>query len=911
MNILIFLHSLSFLINFYLSYYIFARDTKSPLHRACSALLFCFAFWNITEVFMRNGSLSSETVTLFYRLSSFGWIGGLTVFLVFVLIFVGRQYLLKQKFFYPLIIIPPLFFIHLQWSRNPLMTIERNMHNDWINHWNNSIFNCIFDIYYIIMMGYTLYLCLSFYKKTTEPVKKKQAIFIFSTSLISISLVSLINIILPRVGVTSIPMFGDIFLLIWSFGLVYSMNKYKFLKMSPEAAADKIITTMPDCLILLDRTGNITTVNRQTLDLLGYSEDELIGSPVNTIFGKDNVTSSLFYRILESEEIKNEDLFFRNKNGTNIPISFSRSVLKDDIGDTIGIVCVARDMTEYKNVEKVLKKSRQFYRSLVETSPDIIFNISTSGRINALNPAFQKLTGWQVDQWIGKSLIAIIHPDDRPIFTAIAKRAMNGEPTPSYEMRIITYSGEYIHEEMIVTPEYTEEAISGLFGFAHNITGRKINEEQLRQLAYHDPLTGLPNRKSFYLHLTDLINQSRRTGITGAVLYIDIDNFKMINDSYGHDTGDSFLRDTSARLGECIRVSDKVYRIGGDEFIIILSYITREDDASIIAQNVQKVFLTPFNVSGNAFYVSASIGISIFPKDSDDPETLLKYADNAMYRAKDFGKNNYQFYNEEINIRAKEKLNLRNKLIEAIENEELIIYYQPIIKDNKILGAEAVLRWFHPEIGVIPPGQFIPLAEECGLIQKIGSWVLFSACRQNKKWHDMGFNDLYISVNISAKQLRSAGLITVIDSVLEKTGLDPEYLNLEITESCVLKDPEMTLKIMYELRKRGIKISIDNFGTGFSSLASIKKYPIDTLKIDRHFISDIINDPRDQAIVKATIDMARGMNLDTVIEGIETREQLNYLDNLECNIFQGFYFCKPLPGAEFEKILKKGIENPE
>ncbi len=908
MYILSFLHALSFIVNFYLSFYIFTKDPKSLLNKSCSSLLLCFSLWNFCEIFIKNPDLPFEISLLFYKISSIGFIGIVSFFAIFALAFLKKINEGNKIYLYLLIFAPSVFFITQQWLGNRLFILKKHEYYGFVGEWDPTFWSLIYLIYIFLIYGITLYLLLIHTVRSSDRTEKSQGTIILTTTLASISIIVIIGIILPLMQIYSVPPVGDLCLCIWSFGLVFSMTRYRFLEITPITAVEEIISTMPDCLILLDKEGRFSAVNKQVLDLLRYEEDELRGRPVDLIIAENRSALEISDITSANKDFSNKSIYVKTKNGKEIPVRFSKSTIYDNSGNIIGLVCIASDMTQYKEVEATLKESKKFYRTLVESSPDIIFDVSTSGIINALNPAFEITTGWPVSDWVDESFIQLLHPEDRLILSEMSRQLFAGEPTTPFELRIAAKSGEFLYEEIIIIPQYKDGDITGIIGFAHDITRRKKYEEQLRHLAYHDTLTGLPNRKSFNTQLNEHLVQVDRNGTMGAVLYVDLDNFKIINDSYGHDIGDILLQEVSKKLMGCIRKSDQAYRIGGDEFLVLLRNISHDDDSGIIAQKIIKSISDLFSINEKVFYISPSIGISVFPRDGMQPDMLLKYADDAMYRVKETGKNNYQFYNDEINSRAEARITIRNDLIKAIEEEQFDLHYQPIIKDNKIIGTEALLYWSHPHKGHIKTGDFIPIAEESGLIHKIGEWVLLKACKKNREWHDMGYSNLYISINISAKQFKEENLISLIDQTITESGLDPEFLTLEITESCIIEDVDIALDKMNQINKRGIKIAMDDFGTGFSSLSGIKSYPLNTLKIDKSFTANVVEDPRDQAIVKATIEMAKGLNLDIVAEGVETKEQLYFMALNGCSIYQGYLFCKPIPADEIELLLKTGIK---
>jgi len=435
---------------------------------------------------------------------------------------------------------------------------------------------------------------------------------------------------------------------------------------------------------------------------------------------------------------------------------------------------------------------------------------------------------------------------------------------------------------------------------------RKQAEEHIRHLAHYDELTGLANRNMFSQGLSHAIAKAQRNSMALAILFIDLDRFKNINDTLGHEAGDSVLKEVAERLRGCLRESDTIGRLSGDEFVVLLEETPQSMHCTEVAQKILAAIARPFAIDTQEFHLTASIGISTYPADSEDMQGLLKNADVAMYRAKELGKNNFQFYSAQMNIHTLERLVLESSLRRAVERNEFVLHYQPKIDiySGCISGMEALVRWQHPTKGLIPPMQFIPLAEETGLIVPIGEWVLRTACARNKSWQEQGLPPLCVSVNLSARQFTHENLLQDVARVLHETGLDAAFLEIEITESMVMHDPEHAIELLNELKAMGISISIDDFGTGYSSLSYLKRFPIDSLKIDRSFIKDLPLDGDDAAITQAIIAMAHGLKLKVTAEGAETGEQLCFLSIHKCDEMQGFHFSKPLPENEFVLLVK-------
>ena len=511
-----------------------------------------------------------------------------------------------------------------------------------------------------------------------------------------------------------------------------------------------------------------------------------------------------------------------------------------------------------------------------------------------------------------------VHPADKDTVSRALVEALRDVRPYSLDFRIILPDGteRSVHEEAEVIFDKNRTPVR-MLGATQDISDRKEVEGQIRLLAYYDGLTLLPNRRLFMEKLDLALENARRREGSLAVLFLDLDRFKQINDTLGHSAGDRLLQGVAERLRKCLRSSDAVARgealnltddvarLGGDEFIVSITNIARGEDAARVARRVQEALEPPFKLDENEVFVTASIGISLFPQDGSDLESLLKNADSAMYHAKDAGRSNYQFYSKSMNAAALQKLTLENKLRRALEREEFQLYFQPQIdvRSWSIIGAEALIRWRHPDLGLVPPAEFIGLAEETGLILPIGEWVLRTACAQAKAWQDAGHGPLVMAVNISGRQFRGKNLAQTIGQTIGACALDPRRIELEITESVLMHSVDETVNTLRILKAMGPRIAVDDFGTGYSSLSYLRRFPIDTLKLDQSFIQDSVKDRGTAAIVAGVIDMAHGLGLEVIAEGVETAEQRTLLFQDGCHIMQGYLFGRPVPAPEFEQLL--------
>jgi diguanylate cyclase (GGDEF)-like protein len=447
--------------------------------------------------------------------------------------------------------------------------------------------------------------------------------------------------------------------------------------------------------------------------------------------------------------------------------------------------------------------------------------------------------------------------------------------------------------------------VTGAVMVFRDVSEARTLSRRMSFLAQHDSLTQLSNRMVLNDRLTQAIAMAHRHGKKLAVLFLDVDRFKNINDSFGHAIGDRLLQSVSKRLLSCVRRSDTVSRQGGDEFVILLSEVTRAADAAICADKMLQALSVPHDIDPHHLHITASIGIATYPDDGTETEMLMRNADFAMYDAKENGRNNYKFFKPEMNARAIERQALESGLRQAIERQEFVLHYQPLMNldSGTIIGAEALVRWRHPERGLVPPVEFIPVAEETGLIVPIGRWVLREACRQARAWEDAGMPATRISVNVSAVELRSEDFVARVRAVLTETGLNPNHLEFELTETFLLQDWKSTAAVLHALRDIGVQLALDDFGTGFSSLSHLKRFPIDTLKIDQSFVRNLSMDDGDASIVRAVISMGKSLHKRVVAEGVETREQLTFLQQQSCPEGQGFYFSKPMVAGAFGQLL--------
>ncbi len=574
----------------------------------------------------------------------------------------------------------------------------------------------------------------------------------------------------------------------------------------------------------------------------------------------------------------------------------------ESIGDHEGGVKIAMiDVSDRKNAEDAIRRQAD----LLNLTQDTIIVRNMQDAIIFWNRGAEETYGWLYSEAVGK----ISHKLFKTRFPEALGKIMDEL------LKTGSWKGELVHtkrdgSEIVVSSRCTlQRNESGepaaILEINTDITERKRMEEAIRFQAFHDPLTGLPNRRLFMDHLSREISHVKRKGEVLAVLFLDLDRFKPINDSLGHIVGDRILQSISDRLKDRMRESDIIARMGGDEFAIVVTNINHPEDATRIADKVLSGFYEPVLLDNREFNLSASIGISMFPQDGDVPEALIKNADIAMYKAKQRGRNNYQFFNTEMNAKSLERLIIETSLRQMLGRGELLVHYQPQIdvRSGRIVAAEALARWKHPRLGLLAPAQFIPLAEESGLIASIDEWVLRSAAAQVREWQKSGWEDLRVSVNLSAGHFHRSGLVDLISRLLKDCDLDPQFLEVEITESVVMQDVETTFRNLKALTAMGIVLAIDDFGTGYSSLSYLRKLSARKLKIDKSFVAGLPADQDSRAVITAIIAMAHSMKLSVIAEGVETEEQCSMLISLGCDGIQGYLIEKPLPTEEFKKLI--------
>jgi len=680
------------------------------------------------------------------------------------------------------------------------------------------------------------------------------------------------------------------------------------LQESEETYRD-LVENINEVIYAVDTSGLITYVSPVVEQLGGYSPSEIIGRPFIEFIHPDDLLPLMesFQRTVSGNPEPFEYRVLTKSGEVHWVRTFSRPVFAGD--RMVGLRAVLMDITDRKQAEQALRESEERYRSLIETSPDAITLTDLNTNIIMVNQQALALHGCDsAEDMVGRNALDFIAPEDRRRAVENARKALEAGSVRNIEYTLLRKDGTSFPGELSASCIVDSEGKPKAFiGVVRDITERKLAEETIRHLAYHDALTNLPNGMLFRDRLNLALAQARRNNKILALLFLDLDRFKLINDTLGHAAGDQLLQNIGEELKDLVRGGDAVARMGGDEFTVLLPGISQVQDAVAIAQRILESVKQPRVAAGHEFHITTSIGVAIYPSDGTDAEALMRNADTAMYRAKEQGRDNYQLYSPAMNANILERMALVNDLRHALEREEFVVYYQPQVNINtgQVVGAEALARWQHPERGLMYPEEFIPLAEDTGLIVPLGEGVLRTACAQNKAWQEAGFPPMRMTVNISARQFRQETMVETVSQVLKETGLLPRYLQLEITEDTLMQDVEFTIAMLRDLRGMGVEISIDDFGTGYSSLNYLRRFPIDVVKIDRSFVRDVTVDPNDTAIVTAIIALAQSLKLRAVAEGVETQEQLAFLRERQCHEMQGYLFSKPVPAEEFERILRQ------
>jgi diguanylate cyclase (GGDEF)-like protein/PAS domain S-box-containing protein len=714
------------------------------------------------------------------------------------------------------------------------------------------------------------------------------------------------------------------FLLFWLIATL-TVSRARALRLAEQATAvrgaellreqlnfiQQLIETVPQPIFFKAVDGRYLGVNRAWEKFFGIQRDQFIGKSVFELYPHNEELAHMHHArdqaLFSHPGSQSYEAAIAAADGKTHHTIYNKATFNKADGSVAGLIGTITDVSELKHAEGALRESEARFRSLSTLSSDWYWEQDAEYRFVDMTNEIDRMTGVSAQSHIGKRRWDLAAPNMTEKDWA-AHRAVVEAHQPFHDLELCRVAEDGTMHWVRISGEPIVDrdgVFKGYRGVGKNITGEKRVQERIQHMAQHDALTDLPNRSLLYDRVGQLVTQGRRNPHVFALLFIDLDRFKNVNDSLGHQVGDRLLQSVSERLLTCIRESDTVARIGGDEFVVLLAGLSEAKDAGTVAEKLQELLSQPFRFEGHDLHVTPSVGICTYPQDGADVETLMRNADTAMYHAKEMGRNNYQFFTPDMNAAAQRRLALENDLRRALERSEFILHYQPQIDlvTGDIIGFEALVRWRHPERAMVPPGEFIPVAEETGMINPLGEWVLHHTCVQAAEWLRAGHPPLQVAVNLSAHQFRREGVAATVARVLKESGLPAARLELEITESAIIHQPEQAIVTFNELSGMGVQLSIDDFGTGYSSLSYLKRFPIDKLKIDQSFVRDIHTDPDDAAIVTAIIAMAHSLGLEVIAEGVETAEQLAFLRTLGCDKAQGYYFSRPLPVHEFAALL--------
>jgi len=660
--------------------------------------------------------------------------------------------------------------------------------------------------------------------------------------------------------------------------------------------------------IYIVQNGKFVYVSQLYQKITGYTDTELIGtySLGNIYPGDRKMVREEAIKCLKGKSFEPYEYRFVKKNDevmwaleTITPIAYKGE--RATLGSFM-------DITGRKQAEEALRQSEEKYRNILESIQEAYFEVDLNGKFTFLNDSMARLTGCSKEELLGMNHKQFTNEETaKEVFQAFDNVYTTGEPSKGFDWQIIRKDGgEGFIEASVTLQKDSSGKPTGFKGMIRDITERKRTEQQINYMATHDVLTGLPNRLMFNQLLSQAIRSAQRHKRQLAVFFIDLDRFKTINDSLGHEAGDRLLKEMAKRFKRSLRADDVVGRLGGDEFVILIEEVDELSQIALVAHKILSSTIKPMVLTGEECRITASIGISIYPKDGVDELSLMKNADIAMYFAKEEGRNNYQFYSKDIQSQSNKRFSIETNLRRALERNELSLEYQAKVdfKTGMITGVEALLRWQNQFLGSVTPIQFIPVAEDTGLIVPIGRWVMKTACAQNVAWQRQGLPPIRISINLSLRQLMDDKLLEDIKAALDDSGMAPNLLELEITESMVMHNPARLIAELTNIKKLGVRLAIDDFGTSYSSLAQIKHFPIDTLKVDRSFIRNLTQNSENQAITESIIAMGKTLSLTVVAEGVETQEQKDFLRDLICDEMQGFYFSKPVTPDQFGDLLR-------
>ena len=679
-------------------------------------------------------------------------------------------------------------------------------------------------------------------------------------------------------------------------------NQILYLKQYSE----QVIGNMPSGLMVIDEHAHIRTMNLSAKKMFSLDPDWVPEkSPFYTVISHPLLCDSIEHCLNGQDHKTDLVISFTTASGAHVYLrcTFSKTTLDEQNL----LIVMFEDITVRTQARMELRESEERFRATFAQATVGLAHVGRDGRWLRVNLKLQEILGYSENELLQQTIWDVMPTAEQQADIAMLRDLQAGEiQSHSKEKQYRHKDGHLVSVNVSISAMQSDQENKRLIFVIEDISQRKVFEEKLVHMAHHDALTGLSNRALLLDRLNQAITYANRAKRFVAVLFIDLDRFKNINDSLGHDVGDQVIVEVGRRLLHTLRPGDSVARFGGDEFVVVLSDVAKEDEVGAVAQKILSTLFAPMLVIGHELAPVGSIGISIYPQDGTDSSTLIKNADTAMYKAKGMGRNNFQFYTMEMNARTLDRLKLESGLRHALERNEFELVYQPQldISTSRIVGVEALLRWRPHGKPMVMPGEFIPIIEETGLIIPVGEWVLRTACAQQVAWKNAGLPEIRMSVNLSASQFKQKNLEQMVLRVLSDTGCRASFLDLEITESAVMENPEIASATLTNLARMGVQLSIDDFGTGYSSLSYLKRFPIHTLKIDRSFVQDITTNASDAAISRTVIALAQGLRLNVVAEGVETAEQLNFLRQQECVLMQGYFFSKPLPPDQCRELLE-------
>ena len=825
----------AFIIYLYLGIYSLNIKNELP-NKLFAAGCACLAWWAFCYTFMFSAP-DIEAALMWGRLSAPAWCLLYSILLHLSLVICKRQNILMKKWPLALIYLPGIVLL---WSfLSPGVETYYELVAAPGGGWSwlattDKVFSWItfYNIYYIVSIV-MIALLFFFNARNSDSVREeKLSKIIFGTLIIAFTLGFVSATIFPLLEEVAVPPLTILIILIPSLGIWYSIREYGFMAPSPENNIVDIVENLKEGVFLLDKELEITFLNSECLNILGYdSKEVLLGEPITSLLLDNKDIEDNNIDVDEEKNMRNyfaEDNFIFEETGREryllgaegdqVPVIFSISRITDRWGESPGYVCTFNDISKLKETTRALKEARDKLEHQIEART----------------------------------------------------------------------------EELAFTNEKLKEEIKE----------KEKREEKIKYLAYHDNLTGLPNQMLFRDRLKQAILQAERIERFFALLYVDLEEFKVVNDTMGYSAGDRLLKNVAHRLAAVLRKSDTVARTGGDEFLLLINQLQKMSDLQKVLNKVINIFQQPFPLKGQDYNIASSIGVSVYPEDGEDVETLIKNANRAMNECKKKQEKDYIFCTEELKDNIAYKMRLTNGLYRALEREEFFLCYQPQVdsRNEDIIGLETLIRWRHPQLGLVSPGEFIPIAEKTGLINPIGEWVLKEACRQNRIWQQQSNKEITVSVNMSRFQFQTPDLVKTVADILRNTGLKSKHLELEITENLVIRNARRSINYLRQLKEMGIKISIDDFGEKYSSMSYLKELPVDKLKIAMSFIQGISENKKDEAIIRAIMSLSQNLNLSVIAEGVETGYQKAFLREIECNQIQGFYYYKPMPPNKIESM---------